>query len=258
MPVDIIAGRNFDKQFTSDPKNLVINEALCAALQFRDAKLAVGERLVTGSDTMEIVGVVADFHQMSLKAKVIPLVFRLFPVASFYSLKLETENYKTIIESIEEQWQKLFPDSPMDYFFLDQFYNRQYERDDRFSQVFTLFTVLAIFIASLGLLGLASFMALQRTKEIGIRKVLGASAAGIVGLLSRGFMQPVLIAIVIACPLGWWLMEQWLQSFPYRVQINPWVFLVSGILVLFIAFISVSSQTLKAAVTKPADTLIYE
>jgi putative ABC transport system permease protein len=118
--------------------------------------------------------------------------------------------------------------------------------------------VLAIFIASLGLIGLASFMTLQRTREIGIRKVMGSSSSGIIILLSKGFMQPVLVAIALACPLGWWLMERWLQSFAYRTNISPWVFAVSGILVLLIAFISVSTQTLKAALTKPADTLKHE
>ena len=146
----------------------------------------------------------------------------------------------------------------MDYFILDQFYNKQYERDDRFGQVFALFTGLAIFIASLGLVGLASFMAAQRTREIGIRKVLGSSVSGIITLLSRDFMIPVLIAIAIACPLIWWLMNKWLQSFPYHTTIGVWVFAASGFLVLLISFITVSSQTLRAALTKPAETLKYE
>ena len=151
-----------------------------------------------------------------------------------------------------------FAGNPVDYFYLDEFYNRQYERDDRFGQVFTLFTALAIFIAALGLLGLASFMTLQRTREIGIRKALGSSVSGIIMLLSRGFMQPVLIAIVIACPLGWLLMDYWLQSFPYRTTISTWTFIVSAVLVLVIAFLSVSSQAMKGAMAKPAETLKYE
>ncbi|MBA4055519.1 MAG: ABC transporter permease, partial [Marivirga sp.] len=190
--------------------------------------------------------------------KVMPVVYRLMPASTFYSLKLETENYRDVIKALDRPWKNFFPGNPVDYFFLDQFFNRQYERDNRFGQVFTLFTALAIFIASLGLLGLASFMTLQRTREIGIRKVLGSSVSDIIMLLSRGFMQPVVIAIFIACPLGWWLMNQWLQAFPYRTTISTWTFLVSGTLVLLIAFVSVASQTLKAATTKPAETLKYE
>jgi putative ABC transport system permease protein len=256
--IGVVAGRNFDKGFTADDKKVLINESLSAALQFKEPASAVGEQVRMGRDTLEIVGVLEDFHQMSLKAKVIPQVFRLMRATTFYSFKLETANYDDVITAIEGPWKTFFPGNPMDYFFLDQFFNRQYERDDRFGQVFTLFTVLAIFIASLGLLGLASFMTVQRTREIGIRKVLGSSVSDIIVLLSKGFMQPVLLAIAIAFPLGWWLMDQWLQSFPYRTAINPWVFIVSGMLVLVIAFISVSSQTLKAAMTKPADTLKYE
>lgn len=257
--VKVLAGRNFDKNFPEDDNGrILINESLSKALHYRQPQDAIGQVVVSGRDTLEVAGVVADFHQLSLKAQVIPIAYRLFNVSSFYSIKLETTNYRDVIAQIEEPWQTFFPGNPIDYFFLDQFYNRQYDRDDRFSHVFTLFTALAIFIASLGLIGLASFMAVQRTKEIGIRKVLGATASGIVGLLSKDFLKPIFIAIIIAIPLGWWLMEQWLQSFAYRIGISPWVFIISGILVLLIAFISVSSQTLRAALTKPAETLKYE
>jgi putative ABC transport system permease protein len=256
--IKIIAGRNFDKQFPGDNKRVMINESLSKVLGFKEPKLAIGELMGVGRDTLEIIGVLEDYHQMSLKAKVIPVAFRLMPVAAFYSIKLETENYLKVIEALEQPWKTFFPGNPIDYFFLDQFFNKQYQRDDRFGQVFTLFTVLAIFIASLGLLGLASFMAAQRTKEIGIRKVLGSTVPNIILLLSKGFMQPVLIAIIIACPVGAWIMNQWLQTFPYRTTIGIWTFVISGVIVLLIAFISVSSQALKAAMTKPAETLKYE
>jgi putative ABC transport system permease protein len=257
--IKILAGRNFDKQFADDfKKTVLINESLLKGLNFKSPQDAIGQKLRSNKDTVEIVGVLQDYHQMSVKARVIPVVFRLLDAASFFSIKMETDNYQTVISAIEKPWKTFFPGNPMDYFLLDQFYNRQYERDDRFGQVFTLFTVLAIFIASLGLLGLASFMAAQRTREIGIRKVLGSSVSGIVTLLSKDFMQPVLVAIALACPLIWWLMNKWLESFPYHTKIGLWVFGISGILVLLIAFISVSSQTLKAAMTKPADTLKYE
>ncbi len=256
--IRMVTGKNFDRNFPADSRRIMINQSLAKELEFSDPKLAIGEKVLSGRDTLEIAGVIEDFHQMSLKTPIIPLVCRLGTPGSYYSIKLETSNYKDVIKSLESKWEAFFPGNPIDYFFLDQFFNRQYERDDRFGEVFTLFTFLAIFIASLGLVGLASFMAVQRTREIGIRKVMGSSVSGIIVLLSKGFMQPVLIAIVLACPLGWWLMDRWLQSFPYRTSIHPWVFAISGFLVLLIAFVSVSSQTLKAAMTKPAETLKYE
>jgi putative ABC transport system permease protein len=257
--IKVIAGRNFDQKFISDDKKLMINRSAAKELEFDDPASAIGEKIISGPDTLEVVGVLEDFHQMSLKTAIIPLVCRLRPQSgSFFSIKLETTNYKQVIAAIEKPYEASFPGNPLDYFFLDESFNRQYARDDRFGEVFTIFTGLAIFIASLGLVGLASFMAVQRTREIGIRKVLGSSASGIVVLLSKGFMQPVLIGIVIAFPLGWWLMDRWLQTFPYHTQLSLWVFAISGILVLIIAFISVSSQTLKAAMTKPAETLKHE
>ncbi|MBL0744414.1 ABC transporter permease [Chryseolinea sp. Jin1] len=256
--ITVVAGRNFDRRFISDNKKVLINESLAKALAFKDPAAAVDEWVRLGRDTFQIAGVLEDYHQMSLKAKVIPVVFRFAPSAAFYSLKLETDNYHDVLQALDVPWKQTFPGNPMDYFFLDQFFNRQYDRDDRFGQVFTLFTALAIFIASLGLLGLASFMTLQRTKEIGIRKVLGSTVPGIIVLLSKGFLQPVMIAIVLACPLGWWLMHHWLESFPYHTHISLWTFAISGAIVLMIAFVSVISQTLKAALTKPAETLKCE
>ncbi|HTH57580.1 MAG TPA: ABC transporter permease [Cyclobacteriaceae bacterium] len=256
--VKILSGRNFSREFPSDKKGILINYSLLKELEFKDAAKAVGELAVVGGDTVRIIGVIDDFHQMSLKTAIIPLVCRLRDQASYYSIKMETSNYQAAMESIENSWKAFFPGNPLDYFFLDQFFNRQYERDDRFGTVFTIFTGLAIFIASLGLVGLASFMTSQRTREIGIRKVMGSTSSGIVMLLSKGFMQPVLLGITLACPLGWWLMTKWLQSFPYRTSVHLWVFGVSGFFVILIAFISVSSQTWKAALTKPAETLKYE
>ncbi|HZB12434.1 MAG TPA: ABC transporter permease, partial [Chryseolinea sp.] len=167
--IKVIAGRNFDKNFPGDDKRILINRSLAEELEFKHPADAVGALVKHWGDTIEIVGVVEDFHQMSLKAKVIPLVIHLIPAAQFYSLKLETGNYHHVLQALEQPWEEFFPGNPIDYFFLDEFFNRQYERDDRFGHVFTVFTILAIFIASLGLLGLASFMTVQRTREIGIR-----------------------------------------------------------------------------------------
>jgi putative ABC transport system permease protein len=171
---------------------------------------------------------------------------------------MEDKNYQNVLAQIEKVWQTHFPGNPIDYFFLDRFFNRQYENDKRFGQIFAVFTVLAIFVACLGLFGLASFMTLQRTKEIGIRKALGSTSTEVIMLLSKGFIVLVLIANLIAWPLAWLIMNRWLQAFPYRIAINPLLFVIAGLGVVLIAFLSVGFQTLKAARINPATTLRSE
>jgi putative ABC transport system permease protein len=256
----IVAGRAFDRNHTDEASKVLVNESMAHALGYEGVEKAVGEKVVHGGDTLEIAGVLANYHQMSLKEAVSPLVFRNTPSnAAFLAFKLEDGQLTSdILTAIEEPWKTFFPGNPVDHFFLDQFFNRQYESDRQFGQIFTVFTILAIFIACLGLFGLASFMTAQRTKEIGIRKVLGSSASNIVLLLSKGFIQLVLIANLIAWPLAWWLMSKWLESFPYRIDINPMLFILAGLGVVVIAFISVGVQTLKAALIDPSKTLKYE
>jgi putative ABC transport system permease protein len=255
----IVAGRNFDLDHPNEKKSVIINEAMSIALDFENSKAAIGERVRHGGDTMEIVGVLENYHQMSLKEVVTPLVYRYTPdFASFFAFKVESNNYSQIVSSLQEPWETFFPGNPMDYFFLDQFFNRQYDQDRKFSQIFALFTLLIIFVACLGLFGLASFMTLQRTKEIGIRKALGSTSSEVVLLLSKGFVQLVLIANLIAWPVAWYLMDNWLQSFPYRININPVLFVLAGLGVVIIAFLSVAWQTMKAAKVNPAITLKNE
>jgi len=254
----IVAGRSFDVQHQNERKKVILNRAMAEVLDFKDPKMAVGEKVIQ-SDTLEIVGVLENYHQMSLKETVAPLVFRYAPdFSNFYAIKIESKDYQRILASLEEPWKTYFPGNPMDYFFLDKFFNRQYESDRQFGQVFSIFTGLAIFIACLGLFGLASFMTIQRTKEIGIRKALGSTSANIILLLSKGFIQLVLVANLIAWPLAWWIMNSWLRSFPYRIDIHPVLFIVAGMGVVIIAFLSVGFQTFKAARVNPANTLKYE
>ena len=256
--LQLLAGRNFDKDFPNDNKRILLNDALALSLQFKDAASAIGEKVNYGGDTLEITGVLQDHHQMSLKSDVMPTAYILVSRPSFIALKIETNSFQQILTSLEAPWKSYFPGDPMDYFFLDEFFNRQYEKDERFGQVFSLFTALAIFIACLGLVGLASYVTVQRTKEIGIRKVLGSTVPGIIVLLSKGFLQPVVLANFIAWPLTWFILEQWLQTFPYRVSINPVVFILSGLCIVAVSFISVGSQTLRAAFMQPANSLKYE
>lgn len=254
----IIEGRNFDPT-TNGATSVILNRAMVKALDFNNPKDAIGEKVVQGRDTMKIVGVLEDYHQMSLKEQVTPLVYHYMPqFARFLSFKIESGNNQDVLAGLQKIWNEHFPGNPMDYFFLDQFFNRQYDTDRRFGQIFSMFTVLAIFVACLGLFGLASFMTLQRTKEIGIRKALGSTSTQVILLLSKGFIQLVIIANMIAWPLAWFIMNRWLQGFPYRITINPVLFVVAGLVVIVIAFISVGAQTFKAARVNPAKTLRSE
>lgn len=253
----VIAGRDFDKAHPNEGKSMILNRAMVQALGFKDPESAIGQKVVQG-DTLEIVGVLENYHQMSLKETITPLVYRFNQGSSFYCFKVESNNYSEVLSALEEKWKTFFPGNPVEYFYLDEFFNRQYDGDRQFGQIFGIFTILAVFIACMGLFGLASFMTMQRTKEIGIRKVLGSTAPNIVLLLSRGFIQLVLIANLIAWPLAWWTMTRWLEGFPYHVSINPVIFIAAGAGVVLIAFLSVSTQTMKAALLNPAETLKYE
>jgi putative ABC transport system permease protein len=257
--LNVVAGRNFDLDHPNERGNVILNEAMAVALNFKNPNEAIGEKVNQNGDTLEIVGVLENYHQMSLKEVVTPLVYHYTPdFASFFAFKLETENYSSILTSLEQKWGTFFPGNPVDYFFLDQFFNRQYDQDKRFGQIFAVFTGLAIFVACMGLFGLASFMTLQRSKEIGIRKALGSSSSDVVLLLSKGFIQLVLVANLIAWPLAWYIMSNWLQTFPYRIDINPLLFVFAGLGVVAIAFLSVAFQTIKAARISPAITLKTE
>jgi len=187
------------------------------------------------------------------------MIFILIPNSNaYYSLKMSTNNMQRSIGTIEKAWNKYFPSDPFNYFFLDESYNQQYKEDIRFGQVFGLFASLAIIIACFGLLGLSAYNVLQRTKEIGIRKVLGASIEHLLILLSKEFVILVLASLVIAIPVTWWVMNNWLQDFAYRINIRWWVFLCAGILAILIALITVGIQALKAALSNPVKSLRTE
>ena len=257
--LNILAGRNFDRDHPNERHSVILNRAMASALDFNDPLDAIGHKVSHGGDTSEIVGVLENYHQMSLKEAVVPLVFRFTNGGGqFIAIKIERENYRDVLASVETPWNTIFPNNPLDYFVLDQFFNRQYESDRQFGQIFTLFTLLAIFIACLGLFGLSSFMTTQRTKEIGIRKVLGSSVGQVVFLLSKGFLGLVAIAVLFASPIAWIVMERWLRGFPYHIEMSFPVVIAASLMVMIIAFFSVGLQTLRAARVNPAKTLKYE
>jgi putative ABC transport system permease protein len=202
---------------------------------------------------------VKNFHYRGLQAQVEPLVMENNPrLFRYITLSIDISNLRESLAFVQSQWKSMYPNNPFESFFLDTDFDQQYRSDEQVGRIFGIFTVLGLFIACLGLLGLASFTAEIRTKEIGIRKVLGASVTGIVFMLSKQFTKWVLLANVIAWPLAYYIMSRWLKNFAYRADINILIFVLSGLLVLAIALFTVSFQSIRAATTNPADSLRYE
>jgi putative ABC transport system permease protein len=205
-----------------------------------------------------IIGVIKDFHYESLHQKLGPLNLRLGDFASLASFKIDAADSRSLISQIEKAWKSMAPGMPFSYRFMSDSYNDMYRSEQRAGTIALVFSSLAILIACLGLFGLATYMAEQRTKEIGIRKVLGASVSNVAAMLSKDFLLLVAIAAVPAFPLAWWAMNKWLQDFAYRVSISPWVFAAAGIAALLIALLTVSFQAIKAAVANPVKSLRTE
>ena len=221
---------------------------------------AISKKILRGgSDTLTVVGVVASYHHQGLQKPLDPMIILLRPnMRQYYSVKLEGKNPQQMIASVQSEWNKFFAADPFNYFFLDDFFNKQYKGDILFGKVFGLFALLGIIIACFGLLGLSAYNVLQRTKEIGIRKVLGASGQSILMLLSKDFMRLIVIALIISIPISWFIIYKWLQDYAYRTSIAWWVFAVAGGLALFIALITISVQAIKAAMANPVKSLRTE
>ncbi|WP_296700815.1 ABC transporter permease [Algoriphagus sp.] len=258
--LELIAGRSYSRDYPSDSTSaLVINEAAAKQYGYANPADAVGKKFDQWGREGSVIGVVKDFNYISLHNSVEPLTLPFEAYASRYmSLKVKGENLPATLSEVEGVWKELAPHRPFIYSFLDEDFNRQYESDFRFRQIFTTFSVLAIFIACLGLLGLATYTAEQRTKEIGIRKVLGADTGSIVGLLSKDFVKLVLVAIVVATPVAWFSMNKWLEGFAYQAPVHWWVFLIAGVLAVVVALATISFQAVKAAMMNPVKSLKSE
>jgi putative ABC transport system permease protein len=255
----LIAGTNFSSNFKEDRSEAIVNRAAVKRYGYSIPEDIVGKNIFISRDTLMVRGVIENFNQMSLKTNITPLAFPfLANTVGFYSIKISSSNVQRSIEQIRELWNELLPGNPFDYFFLDEHFNKQYHKDIQFGNVFGIFTGLAIFIACLGLFALASFSAIQRTKEIGVRKVMGATVHNIVILLAKDFMKLVCLSILIAIPLTYFIMLNWLQGFAYRITISAWTFLLSALLVTLIAVVTISYQTFKTAASNPVDALKYE
>lgn len=257
--LEIVEGRDLSKDFGTDSTEAyLINEAAVQELML-DKPVGTPIRALDGHPVGKIVGVVKDFHYRSLHRKIEPLVLRYDPRNMWcMSVKMSDGNLKDNLMALEKEWKKLAPDYPFSYQFVDETIERQYRAEQNTGVLIGAFAVLAIIIACLGLLGLTAFMTEQRKKEIGVRKVLGASVSGIILLLSKDFSRLVLIAFVIVIPLAWYAMNQWLADFAYQVKVSPLVYLAAGIIIIGIAFGSVFYQALKAAIINPSETLRNE
>jgi putative ABC transport system permease protein len=255
-----LAGRGYAPAFTGDSSSVVINKKAVEIYNLKSAENAVGQKIQIGRDTFEVVGVVDNYHQEGLKQDFRPTAFRLVKDArSYFCIKMDTKKLGQTMAFLKENYATIFPNNPFDYFFLETFFNRQYQNERQFGSVFGFFAGLAIIVACLGLFGLASFTAVQRTKEIGIRKVLGSSVPKIFLLLSKDFLKLVLIANLIAIPIIWVIMDMWwLNSFTFRIEIGIFVFVISALITTFIALATVSYQSIAAAVTNPVKSLRYE
>ncbi|MFD2514931.1 ABC transporter permease [Pontibacter locisalis] len=259
MGIELKEGRNFSRDIKTDEgSGIIINEAAAKWLGWDNPigkKVKTGDRAVSDGNA-QIIGVVKDYHVSSLHSEVQPLAMVLAPQSPGYLIaRISPENQAATISFVEEQWRMFDQKHPMEYFFMDEFFDRQYRAEEKMLTIFGYFAALTIIIACLGLFGLASFTAEQRTKEIGIRKVLGSSTGSIVLLLSKDFALLVLIAIVLAIPVAWYGMSKWLQDFAYRIDLSWWIFVAAGILALTIALVTVSFQAVKAALLDPVKAI---
>jgi putative ABC transport system permease protein len=226
---------------------------------FKTPQEALDELIYFWGDTFKIVGVLKDYRQESMKRNFEPLIFRnINDARNFYSIRMKSNNIKNLVTLAEDKFKSYFPENPFQYFFMDDYYNQQYQADQQFGKVFGVFATLAIFIACMGLFGLSSYTVVQRTKEIGVRKVLGASVSQIISLLCTEFAVLVSVAIVIAIPVSWMVMSNWLNEFANQINLSWWIFAVPGILVMGIAWLTISLHTFKAASANPVDSLRYE
>lgn len=254
MGMKIVQGRNFQKDFASDSSSIIINEAMAKRFGFENP---VGERIMN-RQSWTIIGVVADFNFGSMKEKIEPLCFMRGDRGSIAAVKLNTEDMQSAISNVSTVWKKFLPHQPLRYSFLDESYARMYDDVRRTGNIFASFAILAIIVACLGLFALSSFMVEQRRKEISIRLVLGASLENIFRLLTSHFMKLIFISLILAIPLAWYVMQQWLADYEYKISIGWDIFVLAGILSMVIALSTVSYQALRAALANPANSLRSE
>jgi putative ABC transport system permease protein len=263
MGMEMVTGRNFSKEFATDSGSIIINEAAAKTLGFDNP---LGKKIHTffGLDkgaervTYNIIGVVKNFHIESLRENVGPLCLKYGKSDWAVAFKVNTADIKSLVNNVENKWNSMAPGQPFVYNFLDESFDDMYRVEQRTGKLGLTFAIIAILIACLGLFGLAIYMAEQRVKEIGVRKVLGATVGNIAAMLSKDFLKLVLLSTVLALPVAWWVMNKWLQDFAFRVDLSWWIFVLAGIIALLIALLTVSAQAIKAASANPVKSLRAE
>jgi putative ABC transport system permease protein len=258
LGMSMLAGRNFSKEYAADSSAVIVNEAAVRAYGWKDAP--VGHSITQTVDqstnkTYHVIGVVKDFHFRSLHEQITPLVMTLGGDQNNFIIKVKTKDVSGLLSTIGRHWSEMTSASAFSYSFLNQRFDNTYKAEKNIGLILGIFAGLTIFVACLGLFGLATFTATQRTKEIGIRKVLGADVTGLVALLSKDFLKLVVLAFLLAAPVAWWAMSRWLQDFAYRLPINGWIFVAAAMLAILIAFVTISSQAIKTALANPVKSL---
>lgn len=269
LGLQLVAGRDFSKSMSTDKDHAwIINETAVKQLGFGTPQKALAKKLSwhvwnnknpDSLKTGQVIGVVKDFNYKSLYDKVETTVLQIFPDAAWkVAVKMKAANMGTTINGVKNIWNKFTPEYPIEYKFLDENFEQMYQSEDKLKSLLWIFTAIAIFVGCLGLFGLAAYTAERRKKEVGIRKVLGASTKGVVVLLSKEFIKLVLISLLIASPVAWYFMNKWLQDFAYRIHISWWIFFLAGMLTILLALITVSFQAIKAALANPVKSLRSE
>lgn len=255
----LLAGRNFEQPFRNDSANVIISESVCSLLGFSSPEDAVNKQLRLGKNLLNIKGVINDFRHEGLKKPVNPIILRHIHPHEFgyYSFRIEG-NQRDAIASLGKIWPIHYPDDPMNYFFSVDFFNEQYKEEKRLIRILTAFTLFSVFVSAIGLFGLISFFTAQKTKEIGLRKVNGASTGNIIALLFIHFFRFEIIAFIFACPFAFFIMKKWLNGFPERINIGWEIFLVTAIMAFLVSFLSIAYQSYKAASRNPSESLMYE
>ena len=263
LGLELIAGSNFDLSKPSElQEGLIINESCVKAMGWTSAEEAIGRRIVSPSERPQgtVIGVVRDYHGLGLQEKIWPkaMDFAADDYMRFFAIRFHPGQIDPLLEQLEKSWDEVFPGYPLKYRFLDQDFARQYEEENRLAQLLSIFAVIVIIVSVIGLLGLISFITLSKTKEVGIRKVLGADTSHIIYVLSRQFIVLVLLGNVLSMPLIWLYGNDWLNNFAYRTDLNPWLFLSATLVTAMIAFGAVGLHTWRTARMNPVISLRYE
>jgi putative ABC transport system permease protein len=260
--LNLLQGRNFSKEFPADKNTLILNETAVKWMGFDSLEEAIGKEVDYWGELYPIIGVLEDYHQQSLKKAFEPHIYRFYPFGrppwGQFAIKIGSQNIEKSVKLIEEYYAKFFPGNPFEFFFLDDYFNQQYKSDELLGKVIGLFSFLAIFVTCLGIFGMSTFLAIQRTKEIGIRKVLGATTGSIIKLLMKEFFLLIGISLIIAWPFAYWGIQQWLKAFAYRMPWNASLFLLPLVIITVVTSVTVSSNILKAALANPVDSIKHE